>query len=109
MSARTVSLRALVVEDIARTADEKGLLHVAQMLRRADLSGDDLAAACNDLRDSSSVRARRAGDALRALLTGAGVDAAVRELAACLSLPVEHWIGGTCEEQGVTLATEVAS
>ena len=109
MSARVVSMRALLLEDAARTVDVSGLRSVARLLRRADLCDEDLAAVCGDLRHSGLRTARNAGVALAKLRTGAGPDAAVDVLADFCGLERDAWIAATCEEQRVTVADEVVS
>lgn len=109
MSARVVSLRALLLEDAARTADVSGLRSVARLLRRADIGEEDLAAVCGDLRDSASKNARTAGVALTKLRTGAGEQAALHVLAEACGIDVIAWVLATCGEQRVTVADEVVS
>ena len=108
MSARTVTLRALLVEDIARTADRFHRPAAAMLLRRFP---DDTAAAkavADDLRNASAPAARVAGAAASYLANG-GPRVAVAELAEHCGLSVEGWVEATCEEQCVTVSDGAAS
>jgi hypothetical protein len=109
VSARVVSLRALLIEDCARTAYRAGLRSVARLLRREDAVEDDLADVCEDLRASASRDARAAGRALAQFRTGGGPYAAVDVLAEFCGLDREEWIAESCREQGVALADGAAS
>ncbi|MEZ4395160.1 MAG: hypothetical protein R3A48_29115 [Polyangiales bacterium] len=107
MSARVVSLRAIVVEDIARTAERASRPAAAMLLRRFS---DDAAAAkavADDLRNAVTREARVAGAAAGYLADG-GPRLAVDELAEFCGLEPDAWIEATCEEQGVAVA-EVAA
>lgn len=108
MSARVVSLRALVVEDIARTADRFHRPAAAMLLRRFP---DDTAAAkavADDLRNSSAATARVAGAAAGYLADG-GPRVAVAELAEYCGISVKAWVEATCEEQCVTVEDGAAA
>jgi hypothetical protein len=96
-----VTLRALVIEDCARTADREQRPAVARLLRRADVSREDLTAAALDL------RARTAHAAALAMLATEtshadwfAVDALADE---CGLLPAE-WTEETAREQGVEVS-----
>lgn len=107
MSARVASLRELVVEDIARTAERYHRPASAMLLRRFP---DDTAAAkavAADLRNSSTREARVAGAAAGYLADG-GPRVAADELAEHCGISIEAWIEATCEEQGVEGAAEVS-
>ena len=101
---RSVTLRALLLEDFARTADVAGMRSTARLLRRADVCEEDLAAVSSDLRDSVSKNTRNAGVALMKLRTGAGPVAAVQVLADYCGLDVAAWIDATADEQRVQVA-----
>ena len=103
MSARTVTLRGLVTEDIARIADGAGLRSVARLLRRSDIDDNDLAAVCADLRGSEHRAARNAGVALAKLRTTASVTAAIDVLAGFCGLEPEDWVATTRDEQGTSV------
>lgn len=103
MSARTVSLRALVIEDIARTA-ERAYRHAAAMLVRRFPDDDAaLTAVSRDLAISVHPAARVAGAAAGALADG-DIAAAVRELARFCGLDVAEWAAESAREQSVEVS-----
>lgn len=104
MSARTVTLRALVIEDIARTAGAVAMHSAARLLRRADLTDDDLAVICTDLSSSASRDARAAGHALTKL-RASGASAAVDALAEYCGLDAETWTAASRDEQDVEVVS----
>ena len=101
MSARTVTLRALLIEDAARVAE---LRHpaVARLLRRPDVSPEDLAGAAVGLERYPS-----ASRALRAIAVG-DLDAAMALHCDATGLDRDAWIAATLEEQGAELVAEVS-
>lgn len=103
MSARTVTLRALVIEDIARTAGAAAMYSAARLLRRVDLTDDDLAVICTDLSSSASRDARAAGRALMKLRTS-GIGAAISVLAEYCGLDAETWTAAARDEQIVEVS-----
>lgn len=100
MIARTVTLRALVLEDIARTAFRCGDESAARLLRRADVGGDDFIAVERDLSRSGLREARVAGDALSLLHLP---RAAATRLAMWCGLDLGEWVDEACCEQGVVI------
>lgn len=105
MSAQAVTLRALVIEDIAREADRRGHRAAARLLRivgvGAGVGAEDLAVAASDL------RARSAQAAALAMLATGTVHAAGKAadiLADECGLSGEEWIAETCREQGVEVS-----
>ncbi|MEZ4395067.1 MAG: hypothetical protein R3A48_28650 [Polyangiales bacterium] len=103
MSARVVSLRALVVEDIARTADWANRPAAALLLRRFPEDPEAVKAIADELRVAATPRARVAGCAAGYLADGSD-PAALRELVDYTGLTDAEWIEETCREQGVAVA-----
>lgn len=101
MSAPVVTLRALVLEDCARAADRLQRPAVARLLRRADLSREDLTAASLDLRPRSARAAALAALATDAVLAD-GIAAEM--LAEECGLSCEEWVTETAREQGVEVS-----
>lgn len=99
MSAGTVSLRALVVEDIARTAAKCNRPAAAMLLRRFPC-GDALNAVAADLAGALQREGRAAGTATAHLSDGS-VRLAVERLARFCGLSVEEWTAESAREQGV--------
>lgn len=114
MSARVVSLRELVLRDVADSAMRFfRLLCVARLLRDESVSATDMIAAIADIEAHDGGEHHLAGACVRALRALAenteGADhAAVEELAAHCGLTVETWMKETCREQGVVLAQVAA-
>ncbi len=100
MSARVVSLRVLVAEDLARTAGRQGRPAAAMLLRRLHDDNDALNTVASDLRNASTMQARVAGAAAGHLADG-NVQRAAGYLAEFCGLSVEEWTAETCTEQGV--------
>lgn len=100
---RAVTLRALLLEDAARTAESSNARRpaVARLLRRADLGREDIASAAVDLRTLSACSAALA---LLAGETAACTIAALDVLCASTGLSREEWITATLLEQRVELA-----
>lgn len=101
MSARAISLRELVIEDVARTSERTGRHALPRLLRRVDVSVEDLTAAALDLPARSAAAA-----ALAMLGTETfGADLRAAEILAdeC-GLSVEEWTVETCCEQGVEVS-----
>lgn len=98
MSARTATLRELVIEDIARAAGAASMHSAARLLRRSDLTDDDLAVICTDLLASGQRDARAAGRALRKIRSG-DVESAIDVLAEYCGLDAEAWTAATRDEQ----------
>ena len=98
----SVTLRALLIEDAARVAENRHPA-VARLLRRADVSGEDLLCAAQDLASYSSV-----ARALRAIARG---DYATALDAHCdaTGLDRDAWIAATLDEQRATLAGGVTA
>ena len=100
MSARRtthgITLRALLIEDAARVAE---LRHpaVARLLRRPDVSPEDLAGAAVDLERYPS-----ASRALHALSRG-DLDGALAQHCDATGLDREEWIAATLDEQRAEL------
>ena len=103
MSAGTVSLRTLVVEDIARTAAKCNRPAAAMLLRRFPC-GAALNAVAEDLGCAAQREARVAGVAAGHLSDGS-VRCAVENLARFCGLSVEEWTAETAREQGVEVAS----
>lgn len=101
MSAPVVTLRTLVIEDCARVADSQRRPAVARLLRRADLSREDLTAASLDLRPRSAHAAALATLATDAVLAD-GI--AAKMLADECGISCEEWIAETRREQGVEVS-----
>lgn len=101
MSAREVTLRALVIEDCARTAERHQRPAVARLLRRADVAREDLTAAALDLRPRTACTAALA---MLATETVHAAGKAVDILAEECGLSGEEWIGESCAEQGVEVS-----
>lgn len=100
MSARAVSLQALVVEDLARTAARQGRPAAAMLLRRCGDDTDALNTVASDLRNGSTPALRVAGAAAGHLADG-NVQRAAGYLAEFCGLSADAWTAETCTEQGV--------
>ena len=107
MSARTVTLRALVVEDIARTAERQGRPAVAMLLRRLSDDSTVLDTVASDLRNANGNASRVAGAAAGHLADGA-VSRAAGYLAEFCGLSLDEWAAETSTEQGVRYAAPEA-
>ncbi len=100
MSAPVVSLRALVTEDLARTAERANRPAAAMLLRRFPTEAAALRAVADDLRNASSPAARVAGGAAGHLADG-DLRGAAFELARHCGLNVNEWAEESAREQGV--------
>ena len=103
MSARVVSLRALLVEDIARTAEWANRPAAALLLRRFPEDIDAVQAVADELSASAPSRSRVAGGAAGHLADGS-TYAALRELAKFCGLSGTEGVEETCREQGVEVS-----
>lgn len=103
-----MSLRALVVEDIARIAERAHRHAAAMLLRRFPDDAQAANAVASDLRSANISQARVAGAAAGYLADG-GPRVAVAELAEHCGMSAEAWIEATCEEQNAELDTEARS
>lgn len=99
MSAR--SLRALVLEDCALTAERQRRVCAARLLR-AEVDAAVARDVASELMADASREARAAGRAVRIALEDEQQAAVI--LADYCGLSVEEWIDATCDEQGVELA-----
>lgn len=97
MSARVVSLRELLIEDAARVALKADRPAVARLLRRADVSDEDVFAASADLK-GRSIAAALAHVALGEF------DAALGHHCDVTGLDRRTWLAETCAEQGVEVS-----
>lgn len=104
MSARVVSLRALVAEDIARTAERFSRHAAAMLLRRFPDDTEALNTAASDLRNASAPAARVAGAAAGHLADG-NAQRAAGYLAEYCGLSADAWTAETCIEQGVEVVS----
>ena len=98
----SVTLRALLIEDAARVAENRHPA-VARLLRRADVSGEDLLCAAVDLERYPS-----ASRALWAIAVG-DLDAAMALHCDATGLDRDAWIAATLDEQRATLAGGVTA
>ena len=104
MSARTVTLRALVIEDIARTAERQGRPAAAMLARHlTTLDPAVLNTVASDLRNASTPALRVAGAAAGHLADG-NVQRAAGYLAEFCGLSADEWTAETCTEQGVEVS-----
>lgn len=103
MSAPVVSLRALVVEDIARAAERANRPAAAMLLRRCSTDTAALRAVDADLRTASTPAARIAGGAAGRLADD-GPRGAAFELARHCGLNLAEWAAESAREQGVRYA-----
>lgn len=107
MSAGLVTLRALVVEDIARTAERLYHPAAALLLRRCPDDAEAARAVADSLRCSGAPRARVAG-AAAGHLADDRPNAAAFELARFCGLSVAEWAKESAREQGVRYAAPEA-
>ncbi len=107
MSARAVTLRALVVEDLARTAERCQRHAAAMLLRRFPEDSTALNTVASDLRTANTPAARVAGAAAGHLADG-NVRRAAGYLAEFCGLSLEEWTAETSTEHGVRYAAPEA-
>lgn len=105
MIARTVTLRALLIEDVARSAERAHRPAAEYLLRRLSDDTSALHAAGDELRLAVSSEARVAGRAAAYLAIG-DHGSALSILAAYCGLPVGEWVEATLEEQDAELDAE---
>lgn len=102
MSARVVSRRELVVEELARAAERANRPAAAMLLRRFHTDAAAINAVADDLRTAATRSGRVAGAAAGYLAAG-GVRGAMGELADHCGLSIEEWTAESAREQGVAL------